>query len=201
MKVSRYTAGGSLLGIIIAALFAVEAGYVNDPNDPGGETNHGITIEVARKDGYTGSMKDLTQERAAEIYKKNYITKPGFEPFLELSPALAHKLIDIGVNTGPKKPSCWLQESLNSVSRNGQDFSRINVDCQIGPATVAAYQGLIKKRGRVQACSMMIKLLDAKQAAHYTSLGNLYMYTPGWVINRIGNIEVSKCAMTPETYK
>ena len=48
------TAGA--VALIVTALFAVEGGYVNDPRDPGGETNHGITKAVAVDAGYLGAM-------------------------------------------------------------------------------------------------------------------------------------------------
>lgn len=38
-----------------------EGGYVNNPNDPGGETMWGVTKAVARQYGYTGSMRQLAQ--------------------------------------------------------------------------------------------------------------------------------------------
>lgn len=48
----------------------IEGGYVNDPNDPGGETNHGITLNTARKYGYKGSMRAMTKAEAKEIYRQ-----------------------------------------------------------------------------------------------------------------------------------
>ncbi|WP_083579019.1 glycosyl hydrolase 108 family protein [Tardibacter chloracetimidivorans] len=41
------------------ALLHREGGYVNNPNDTGGETNWGITRGVAVANGYSGPMKDL----------------------------------------------------------------------------------------------------------------------------------------------
>ena len=49
----------------------MEGGYVNDPKDPGGETNFGIA-----KKSYPGvDIKNLTEEQAEEIYKRDYWEK------------------------------------------------------------------------------------------------------------------------------
>lgn len=183
---------GGAAALIIAAVMNIEGGYVNDPKDPGGETNHGITVAVARQNGYKGSMKDLPVELAQQIYYQDYIVKPGFTPMVEIQPAVAEKLIDAGVNTGTTRPSRWFQSSLNTLSRGGIDYPQINVDGKVGPATIGAYQSLERKRGAVKACELTIKLLDAQQATYYTSL-NMPTYQVGWLDNRIGNVPLSKC--------
>ena len=43
---------------IISAVFALEQGSVNNPDDPGGATNHGITQAVAVKHGCTHCGRD-----------------------------------------------------------------------------------------------------------------------------------------------
>ena len=48
-----------------------EGGWVNNPNDRGGETNLGVTKKVYQEWGGTKNMKDLTVEDVAPIYKKN----------------------------------------------------------------------------------------------------------------------------------
>lgn len=194
-KTTKVTGGiGGVAAAIIGAIFAVEGGYVNDPKDPGGETNHGITKQVAQQNGYTGTMKDLTQEMATSIYYKDYIEKPGFVPMLSVSPVVTQKLVDAGVNTGTARPSRWFQTSLNSLNRGGKDYPQINVDGKVGTGTIAAYQSLQKVRGRVKACELMIKTLDAQQTTYYMSLTNLPQYTVGWLDNRIGNVPISRCA-------
>ncbi|HRQ68067.1 MAG TPA: glycosyl hydrolase 108 family protein [Candidatus Syntrophosphaera sp.] len=45
-----------------------EGGYNNDPNDPGGETNFGISKRYHPKE----DIKNLTRERAIEIYRNEY---------------------------------------------------------------------------------------------------------------------------------
>jgi len=55
-------------------ILMVEGGYTNDKHDKGGETIWGITKERARECGYTGSMRNLSQEKAKEIYYDKYYT-------------------------------------------------------------------------------------------------------------------------------
>lgn len=192
-KFPKGVIGGGLLASILAAVFAVEGGYVNDPSDPGGETNWGITERVARSHGYTGPMENLSQEQAAEIYYLSYIAGPGYDKLIHIQPALAHKLIDAGVNVGPKRATKWFQQALNSLNRGGKDFPNIRVDGVMGPSTLSAYQSLERVRGKVKACEMVLKILDALQTNHYISLTNLKQFTVGWVDHRIGNVSIEQC--------
>ena len=50
-----------------------EGGYVNHPQDPGGETNLGVTKRVYEDFGGTKSMKELTVEDVTPIYKLSLI--------------------------------------------------------------------------------------------------------------------------------
>jgi hypothetical protein len=52
----------------IAFVLEHEGGYVNNPQDPGGETNFGIS----RRAYPDLDIKNLTKEQAIEIYKKDY---------------------------------------------------------------------------------------------------------------------------------
>lgn len=178
---------------IIAAAVSLEGGYSNDPKDPGGETNHGITVEVARKDGYEGPMRDLSKEYAQSIYFKEYIQKPGYVPFLTLSHAVSEELVDTAINTGTGRASRWLQISLNAVNHGGRDYPTLEVDGRVGPSTVEAYKSLQRVRGPVQACQLIVKMMDAQQAQHYINLPHLNTFTVGWMSNRIGNVPLERC--------
>lgn len=193
MSRTKLTLGSGAVLTILAAVFAGEGGYVNDPKDPGGETNHGITIAVARDYGYAGPMKELSKETATNIYLSNYINKPGYGDIITLSPAVGQKLVDAGVNTGTGRSSRWFQTSLNALNRGGKDYPNIAVDGSIGLGSANAYTALQKVRGKVKACEMVIKLMDAQQATHYMGLTKTPQYTPGWVDNRVGNVPLSKC--------
>lgn len=179
---------------ILAAVFAFEGGYVNDPRDPGGETNHGITKNVAVAAGYTGAMKDLTQETAANIYVTNYINKPGYGDLITLSPAVGQKVVDAGVNAGTSRSSLWLQNALNSLNRGSKNCPLIAADGKVDSGTVNSYRCLVQTRGKVKSCELTLKLLDAQQANHYMSLTNMPQYTVGWVDHRIGNVPLSRCS-------
>lgn len=178
---------------ILAGVFAIEGGYVNDPNDPGGATNHGITEQVARDNGYQGDMQALSKDFAQQIYLRDYVERPGYDKVIAMSPAVGEKLVDAGVNAGPGRASRWFQVSLNQLSRGGADYPQVGTDGQLGPKTMAAYRALENKRGRVKACELTIKLVDAQQGAHYMSL-NKPTFIVGWADHRLGNVPLSRCA-------
>lgn len=182
---------------IIAAVLTNEGGYVNHPDDPGGETNYGITKRVAVQHGYTGLMKALPRETAFAIYDKEYITRPGLIHVIAANRHVGEEVVDSGVNFGPHKPGCWFQESLNHLNRRQADYPDVKVDCKIGPATMQAYAALEKRRGVALACELMIKLVDAKAANEYMRLASnnsrYEMFMPGWGKDRIGNVDFRRC--------
>ena len=184
---------GAAVLAIVAGAFAVEGGYVNNPADPGGETNHGVTVQVARDNGYTGPMRELPKETAEQIYIKGYVDGPNFRQVVAMSPAVGNKLVDAGVNAGTGRSARWFQQALNQLSRGGADYPAVVVDGQVGPQSIAAYQALERKRGRIKACELTLKLVDAQQGSHYMSL-NKPMFIVGWVDNRLGNVPLARCA-------
>lgn len=188
------SAGAAVVGIV-AAVFAVEGGYSNNPADPGGETNHGVTVAVAREAGYTGPMRELPKDFAQQLYLRDYVERPNFHRVVALSPAVGEKLVDAGVNAGPGRSARWFQESLNHLSRGGADYPLLGVDGQIGAQTLAAYRALERKRGRVKACELTLKLVDVQQGAHYLSLRKP-MFIVGWADTRLGNVPLKRCAET-----
>lgn len=178
---------------ILGAVFALEGGYADNPADPGGKTNHGITEQVARQHGYQGDMRELPKGFAERIYAQDYIERPNFHRVIAMSPAVGEKLVDIGVNAGTGRSARWFQQALNHLSRGGADFPLVAVDGQIGAQTLAAYRALEGKRGRVKACELVLKLLDAQQGAHYMSL-NKPVFIVGWADKRLGNVPLARCA-------
>lgn len=187
------------LAVILGAVYAVEGGYVNDPNDPGGATNYGVTEKVARQAGYRGDMrlfpKHCTGPQtvcADAIYLRDYIVKPGFMQVIEADPAVGGELVDSGVNFGPARPSKWFEQAL--AEQGGAGFAS---DARIGAGEIAAYRALQARFGPVKACIATLDRLDAKQAAEYRRLAarnpNLNKFLKGWLRNRVGNIDRKTC--------
>lgn len=109
----------------------VEGEYSDDPEDPGGETKFGITVNTARKYGYEGDMKDLTLEHAKSIYFKGWWNKlrcPAFE-----NDILKILLFDTGVNMGKETAALKLQKAYNILHK---PYAEITVDGLIGPQTI-----------------------------------------------------------------
>ena len=87
-----------------------EGGYVNDPRDPGGETNLGIS-----KRSYPHlDIKALTREDAEEIYRRDYWMKSGAN---ELPWPLCLTHFDFAVNAGTWRANVTLAESQGEFER------------------------------------------------------------------------------------
>lgn len=104
---SKSAAQDNVRGFSEAASFSIqnEGGYVTDPDDPGGETNFGIS-----KRSYPDEdIKAMTRERAEEIYRTDFWDKPKLG---KLSERLATKVFDAGINVGSKRGVLLLQRML-----------------------------------------------------------------------------------------
>lgn len=98
----------SRFDIFIERILSHEGGYVNHPDDPGGETNWGITKNVAVENGYTGPMIRLSRERAIEIYRTGYWQRVHGD---DIPNPLAFQVFDAAVNHGPKRAIQWMQQA------------------------------------------------------------------------------------------
>ena len=122
---------------IAAEIVRREGGYVNDPDDPGGATKHGVTLGTLRGLGLdlTGDgqvdaadVKALDPERAAAIYVVHYFEGPG----LNLLPEpLQASVFDMQVNAGSNAVKL-LQRLVHAMGFPAVD------DGKVGPKTVAA---------------------------------------------------------------
>jgi len=84
-------------------ILAREGGYVNDPADPGGETNYGIS-----KRAYPNlDIRSLTTELAGTIYRNDYWMKAGCD---NLPGDMALVVFDTAVNCGVSRATAWLHD-------------------------------------------------------------------------------------------
>lgn len=122
---------------IVSDILRREGGYVNDPDDPGGATNHGVTLHTMRRLGIdvdgdgdvdVADVRKLTRDHAAEIFKEHYFVRPGIAALPEV---LQASVFDMYVNAGGAAVKI-LQRLLAKFG-----FPVI-VDGALGPKTVAA---------------------------------------------------------------
>ncbi|MCF2872798.1 holin-associated N-acetylmuramidase [Octadecabacter sp. G9-8] len=120
-------------------IVAREGGYVNDADDPGGATNHGVTIHTMRRlgldldgDGQVDEqdVRVLSRDLAVEIFVDHYFDRPRIK---DLPADLHPSVFDMYVNSGANAVKI-LQRLLHDMR------IEVAVDGGIGPQTIAATQ-------------------------------------------------------------
>ena len=159
-----------------------EGGYSNDPNDPGGETNWGITIADARTFGYTGAMASMTWDEAILIYTQKYWVEPGFDKLAAVNLPLALELLDLGINMGDITVCKWPQSFLSIMG-----YYAGTIDGQFGPMSQAATKSFLTSRGQ-DGLRVMYMAIRAGAYDRYTALAEanstLKEYLWGWLAQR-----------------
>tara|TARA_R100000908_G_C3687869_1_gene103589 strand:- start:135 stop:608 length:474 start_codon:yes stop_codon:yes gene_type:complete len=143
---------------IIEQVLEHEGGYVNDPKDLGGETKYGITKRFYPE----LNIKELTIEKAKQIYKDDYWDKNRVE---SLPQELWHIFFDMCVNMGRRTAVKVLQRA--AVNR-GRD---IEVDGGLGPATIGALKGVELDRVRAFRVKYYVDLITARPEQEKFFLG------------------------------
>jgi lysozyme family protein len=144
-------------------LIGNEGGYSNNPADPGGETNWGITKRVALANGFTGSMIDLRQDQAKAIYRRLYWDACACESLPE---SARFDVFDAAVNSGCVQAIKWLQRALG-----------IGDDGVIGNVTFTALQS---------ADASLCARFNGHRLDFMTSLPTWATFGKGWA-RRIAN--------------
>jgi lysozyme family protein len=142
--------------VFLPVLLGFEGGFVDDPVDPGGATNKGITLKTFTSAAPSllnisptlANLKALTDEQAGLLYKALYWDKiQGDE--IELQD-LANIVFDFYVNAGGHAAKL-LQTVLVAMGAN------LTVDGDLGPASLRALHAADQteayrryKQGRIQ---------------------------------------------------
>lgn len=107
-------------------LIGHEGGLVEHPSDPGGLTKYGISQR-----SYPGeNIRELTLERAKEIYKRDFWGPAGCDALPE---GIRFDLFDMAVNSGVKQAAMTLQRAVFAEP-----------DGVIGPRTLMGVQVMSK---------------------------------------------------------
>jgi lysozyme family protein len=153
-----------------------EGGYVNNPADPGGMTNLGVT--KATWENWVGrasdenEMRSLTPEKVEPMYKKKFWDAVRGD---ELPVGLDYLLFDYAVNAGAGRSIKTLQSAVGVTPDGG-----------FGPLTMAAVQA-IKPQDLIERFS------QAKED-FYRSLNTFNVFGKGW-LNRVADVKLKANSM------
>lgn len=120
---------------IAEEIVAREGGFVNDPDDPGGATNYGVTIHTMQRLGLdldrdgdvdVADVRRLTRGQATDIFVEHYFEGPQISLLPE---ALQASVFDMYVNAGGNAVRI-LQRLLRDMG-----WPDVAIDGVIGPQT------------------------------------------------------------------
>lgn len=155
-----------------------EGGYVNDPNDPGGNTNFGVSLRWLKGQGLLLAqleaddhtqdvvqvIKQMTAQQAGAIYKQFWWDRYNYGDIIPQ--AVATKVFDTSVNMGASRSHKFLQKALGLIQ-----------DGVIGPGTLKAVNTMNSVT--------VIASFQQTQAAFYqylvTENPSLQKFLAGWL--------------------
>ena len=150
-----------------------EGGYVDHPRDPGGCTNHGITIATYRKlvdpNGTCASLRAMSRGVAEAIYRDTYwsaVNGDGLPGGVDLM------VFDFGVNAGPSRAARALQAAVGA-GRDGV----------IGPLTL--------ERVRAMDPAQLVRGYAARRLDYYRSLKTWSTFGKGWTSRVAETLELA----------
>lgn len=143
-----------------------EGGYSNNPRDPGGATNLGITHRTLadwrkREPSWSlpADVRQLTPYEAGRIYRAGYWDKVQGDLLPE---GLDLVVFDAAVNHGPARAARWLQQAVG-----------VTQDGLIGPRTLAAMHSKDKRD--------VVREFAVLRALGYVATGNMATFGRGWM--------------------
>ena len=154
----------------LAAVLVHEGGYVNNPKDPGGETNLGCTKAVWEEHcGHpvdTKTMKALTPVDVGPLYKNKYWDKIMGD---DLPSGVDYVVFDAAINSGAGRAAKWLQACVG-----------VEPDGGIGPKTLAAIRAFNSEQ--------LIKDYSKRRLSFLSDLSTWETFGRGWA-RRVNEVE------------
>jgi type VI secretion system secreted protein VgrG len=155
-----------------------EGGLCDVKNDPGGITNMGISLRFLQQEGIdldgdgkptADDIRQLTHDQAAEIYRKYFWDRYGYEQIQDQR--LAGKIFDMTVNMGPHQSHLNVQRALQSLGK------AVQADGAMGPKSFEAL-------GQVDP-NVALKAICDTQAGFYIRLvehkPDMRKFLAGWL--------------------
>ena len=180
---------------IAQEVLKAEGGFVNDPDDPGGPTNYGVTLKTLKRLGHDlnqdgrvdiADLKQLSSTQTVQIFVQDYFYKPQID---QLPHMLHAPVFDMYVNAGThaiKVLRCTL--ILFDME--------ITVDGVIGPITIAATQTAARR-----APDHLVDAYGIERVNYYLSLAdarpNLHKFARTRRVNKGGWIKRVEKYMRP----
>lgn len=183
-------------------LLVVEGGYVNDPNDPGGETKYGISKRFYPR----VDIKNLTKDDAKKIFVKDYFNpyfglfgklntecieyyeqdKEHYEDGADFSGAILFYVQFFGFlyNSTPQQTIKVLQKTFNDYDTfTGIGGEMLVVDGVCGVRTIGAANAYVD----LENVGLMSSILIANICSKYSEFKNFDKYGKGWIrrVNRL----------------
>ena len=164
--------------LALSEVLAFEGGYVNDPRDPGGETNFGISKRAYPAE----NIKAMTRERASAIYRRDYWRAVAGD---DLPGGVDLAVFDAAVNSGPGRAIRWLQRALV-----------VPADGVLGPKTMDA--------ARAADPAVTVKRMTADRLAYLKGLATWARFGKGWARRvdsiRAAGLELARGEPVPNAY-
>lgn len=166
----------------IARTLVYEGGKVDNPKDPGGRTNQGVTqatfnAYLREKNQPQRDVYTITAAEVADIYTIHYWSAIKGD---QLPAGLDFCVYDAAVNSGPGRAGIWLQQALGTGYKGPYDG-------MIGVKTLQAITDFANEDGLIEAyCSHRLGTLQ--------KLSTWKTFGKGWSA-RIANVQKSSLAM------
>lgn len=163
----------------LAFVLKWEGGYVNDPSDPGGATNKGVTQAVYNdwredKNLPNRGVQAITPQEVSAIYEARYWNASACGA---LPGPVDLVMFDSAVNCGVHRAAVWLQLAVGATT-----------DGQIGPKSLAAIKAYLAKNPATQLAASIL----VYRAAHYDKIcqenPKLLKFARGWA-NRLASLK------------
>ena len=162
-------------------ILKAEGGFVDDPDDPVGPTNYGITLKTLRRLGHDSNqdgrvdiadLKQLSATQAAQIFVQDYF----YQPRIDQLPHLLHATVfNMYVNAGSLAVKV-LQRTLILFDID------ITVDGVIGPITIAATQA-----AALRAPDHLVDAYGIERVNYYLSIADMRPSLRKFARTRRGN--------------